>query len=85
MEPVAEERFGFLFVPGMREGQGVESMSDSTLNRVSKVKSSNQFDGWDYTMDGRFRHPRVKGRDKQLRNKTRRRIEKHLLTKEVAE
>lgn len=45
-------------------------------SRVSKIKSSNNFDGWDYTQDGRFPNPLVKGRDKQLRNKLRRKYEK---------
>lgn len=53
-------------------------------SRTFKLKSSNNFDGWDYTDDGRFPNPRVKGRDKQLRNKLRRRMEREA-TKKVGE
>lgn len=53
--------------------------------RVSKIKSSKRFDNWDYTHDGRFPYPLVKGRDKQLRNKLRRRYEKEMIRQEVGD
>jgi hypothetical protein len=53
------------------------------IPRVSKIKSSNNFDGWDYTQDGRFDTPLLKKRDKQLRNKLRRRYEKEMVKREV--
>lgn len=54
-----------------------------TLNRRLKLETNKTYDGWDWTMDGRFDEPRVKGRDKQMRSKHQRTIEKRITRKEA--
>lgn len=54
-----------------------------TLNRRLKVEVNKTYGGWDWTMDGRFAEPRVKGADKRRRSKYQRTIEKRTTRKEA--
>lgn len=54
-----------------------------TFNRVSKIKTSKLYSGWDWTRDGIFQKPRVKGKYKRQRSKYRRTLEKRMTKKEV--
>lgn len=52
-----------------------------TLNRAIKLQTNKTYGNWDFTLDGAADEPRVKGKDKHLRSKYSRTIEKRL-TKE---
>jgi hypothetical protein len=54
-----------------------------TLNRRLKIETNKTYDGWDWTQDGRFDEPRVKGADKRRRSKYQRTIEKRITRKEA--
>jgi hypothetical protein len=51
-------------------------------NREFKIAANKNYCGWDFTMDGRYEEPRIKGEDKKRRSKLRRTIEKRELKKE---
>lgn len=53
------------------------------LNRVMKLKTNKLYSGWDWTCDGIFQKPRVKGKYKRQRSKYRRTVEKRFTQKEV--
>lgn len=54
-----------------------------SINRFFKASSSKKFSGWDYNGDGRFPYDRVKGKDKELRKRHRRTLEKEMIRKEL--
>lgn len=53
-----------------------------TLNRTLKLATNKTYDGYDWTEDGRFEKPRVKGINKRRRSKYQRTIEREELRKE---
>lgn len=52
-------------------------------NRVLKVETDKTYGNWDWTYDGAYKEPRVKGKDKRRRNKHQRSIEKRMAKNEV--
>lgn len=55
----------------------------TTFNRELKIRTNKTYDGWDWTMDGQFKEPRVKGKDKKARSRYSRTLEKRLSKKEI--
>lgn len=54
-----------------------------TMNRVLKIATNKSYSGWDWTYDGRFPEPRVKGKDKRQRSKYQRTLEKRFTKEEI--
>ncbi|WP_078598605.1 hypothetical protein [Evansella clarkii] len=54
----------------------------ATFQRQLKAETNKSFDVIDYGKDGQFPEPRVKGKDKKLRSKYQRTLEKRFLQKE---
>ncbi|MCR6108603.1 hypothetical protein HXA34_20145 [Salipaludibacillus agaradhaerens] len=57
----------------------------TTFQRQLKLKTNKSFDIIDYGKDGAFQEPRVKGKDKKLRSKYQRTLEKRSLQRELKE
>lgn len=56
-----------------------------TTNRVLKVTTNKSYSGWDWTYDGAFPEPRVKGKNKRQRSKLQRNLQKRFTRKEMNE
>ena len=54
-----------------------------TLHRIMKIETNKTYGNWDWTMDGQYDKPRVKGKDKRRRSKYQRTIEKRMTRKEI--
>lgn len=55
----------------------------TTFNRQLKIKTNKTYDGWDWTMDGQYNKPRVKGKDKKARTRYSRTLEKQYTQQEL--
>ncbi|MCM3140463.1 hypothetical protein M3573_19480 [Bacillus safensis] len=55
-----------------------------TLHRWLKTQTFKDFSGYDFTRDGMFPKPRVKGEDKKMRTKKERTLRKRIDRKEAA-
>jgi hypothetical protein len=60
--------------------QTIKKVMQMNLNRVSKIQNNKDYDGWNFTMDGMYKKPRVKKADKKRRQRQRRRIIKRMST-----
>jgi|GEM_PF-3645089 len=53
------------------------------MYRQIKIETNKTYGNWDWTKDGQYPTPRVKGKDKRRRNKHQRNIEKRWIRNEI--